>query len=216
MMHAEQLRVYFVLDPEFIRGDIEDVVAAAVRGGVTALQLRAKTLTAIETLALAQKIQAVLRGTSVLFIVNDRLDLALAVGADGVHLGPHDIPVDVARRLAPNLIIGGSAGNVERARMLETQGASYLGCGALFEARAVKPDASAPQGSELIRNITAELQIPVVGIGGITAANAASVVEAGAAGVAVVREVGQSADPEAAARELAAAVRRGLDSKKPL
>lgn len=216
MMHAEQLRVYFVLDPEFIRGDIEDVVAAAVRGGVTALQLRAKTLTATETLALAQKIQAVLRGTSVLFIVNDRLDLALAVGADGVHLGPHDIPVDVARRLAPNLIIGGSAGNVERARMLEAQGASYLGCGALFEARAVKADASAPQGPELIRHITADLKIPVVGIGGITAANAASVVEAGAAGVAVVREVGQSADPEAAARELAAAVRRGLDSKKPL
>ncbi|MEZ4461048.1 MAG: thiamine phosphate synthase [bacterium] len=208
---AQRLRVYFVVDPEIV-GDPLGVTEQAISGGVTAVQLRMKNATTREFLRVGESLRDRCNHHDVLFFVNDRLDVAMALGADGIHLGPHDLPVDVAARLAPHLIVGGSAGSVETARALERSGAHYLGCGAIYEARTVKPDASAPRGLDFVRAVAGAVSIPFVGIGGITAATAADVVRCGAAGVATVREIGASEDPAAAAEALAASVRAGLDS----
>jgi thiamine-phosphate pyrophosphorylase len=113
-------------------------------------------------------------------------------------------------------LIGGSAGSLERAIALEAEGADYLGCGAIFEARDVKPDASAPRGLDFIESVASQIDVPFVGIGGITSSLASDVIRAGASGVAVVREIGASRDPAAAARLLSEAVARGLDSRASL
>ncbi len=212
MKLAQRLRVYFVLDPRFVSGDPVEVARQAVSGGATAIQLRLKDASSHEWLMLGSQIKDVCDAGGALFVINDRVDIAVALDADGVHLGPHDMSISEALAAAPNLIIGGSAGALERARELETQGAHYLGCGAVFEARDVKTDASPPRGLDFIGSIAAEISIPFVGIGGITSDLAFDVVSAGASGVAVVREIGSSADPQAAARSLSEAVARGLDS----
>ena len=201
-------RVYVILDPRKLPGgaDLMETALLAIRGGAGVLQLRDKQSSARTLVQRAEELQDLCDGGDALFVVNDRLDVALAAGADGVHLGPEDIPVEQARRIAPELVIGGSAGTLERAKALEEQGADYLGVGAIYDAHSSKPNASSPRGPEVISELSGELDIPIVGIGGITAANAAPVTEAGAAGVAVIREVVASDDPEAAARRLRRAV----------
>ena len=208
---ADRLRVYFVVDPDIVRDPV-DVTRRAISGGVTAVQLRMKTATTREFLTLGNALRGLCRDHHVLFFINDRLDIALALEADGVHLGPNDLPVDVAVRLAPSLIVGGSAGSVEAGLALQGLGAHYLGCGAVYEARTVKPDASAPRGLAFVRAMAKAVSIPFVGIGGISAQTAADVVRCGAAGVATVREIGVSEDPQAASEALAVSVRAGLDS----
>ena len=212
MKLADRLRVYFILDPRFISGDPVEVAQQAVLGGATAIQLRLKDASSHEWLMLGSQIKDVCAATGALFVINDRVDIAVMLDADGVHLGPHDMSISAALAAAPNLIIGGSAGSLERALQLETEGAHYLGCGAVFEAREVKKDASPPRGLNFVESIATEISIPFVGIGGITSALAFEVVSAGASGVAVVREIGSAVDPEAAARLLSEAVARGLDS----
>jgi len=123
-----------------------------------------------------------------------------------VHLGPGDVPVADARRVAPDLLIGGSAGTVDRASELVEQGVDYLGSGAVYDAGPSKPDASEPRGPEAIGRVAEHVEVPVVGIGGITAENARAVVRAGADGVAVIRAVVGRDDAEGAARHLRRAV----------
>lgn len=197
-------RVYVILDPARLPAgtDLLDTAQRALRGGAGVLQLRDKQSDAGTLVERAQALQDLCDGHDALFIVNDRLDIALAAGADGVHLGPNDIPIGRARQIAPDLLIGGSAGTLERAQALAEQGADYLGVGAIFNAHPSKPDASAPRGPQVLAEITGELDIPIVGIGGITADNAAQVTRAGAAGVAVIRAVVANDDPERAARRL--------------
>ncbi len=197
-------RVYVILDPAKLPkgADLLETAQRALRGGAGVLQLRDKESNARTLVERAQALQDICDGHDALFIVNDRLDIALAAGADGVHLGPHDVPIESARQIAPELLIGGSAGTLERAQALAEQGADYLGVGAIFNAHPSKPDASAPRGPQVLAEITGELEIPIVGIGGITADNAAQVTRAGAAGVAVIRAVVASDDPEASARRL--------------
>jgi thiamine-phosphate pyrophosphorylase len=197
-------RVYVILDPDFVpQGrSLLQVATEALTAGARVLQLRDKGSTGRVLYERASTLAALCHQHGALFIVNDRLDIALASGADGVHLGPHDMPVDVARRLGPSLVIGGSAGTVERALELVEAGVDYLGVGAVFEARAVKEDASAPRGPEIITAVTRAVSVPVVGIGGITADNAAAVRAAGASGVAVIREVIASDDPARAVKIL--------------
>jgi thiamine-phosphate diphosphorylase len=205
------LRVYAIIDPAHVSGDvqIEDVARSAIRGGAGVVQLRDKTSTARELVQRARRLQQVCSEMGALFVVNDRLDVALAAGADGVHLGPEDVPVNDARRVAPDLVIGASAGDVATARRLQQAGADYLGCGAVFRAAPSKPDASEPKGTEFLEDIAREVSIPFVGIGGIHPGNARSVIEAGAAGVAVIRAICGAGDPEAAARELLEATHTG-------
>jgi thiamine-phosphate pyrophosphorylase len=208
-------RAYVILDPRFLHKerDLLETAQLALRGGAGVLQLRNKESDAQTLVEQAQALQDLCDGYDALFIVNDRVDVALAAGCDGVHLGPHDIPVERARAIAPDLVIGSSAGTAEVSKFLQGQGADYLGVGAIYDAHPSKPDASAPRGPQTVALVTSQVEIPVVGIGGITADNAAAVSAHGAAGVAVIRQVVASDDPEAATRALRQAVDRGLKSR---
>ncbi|MBH23167.1 MAG: thiamine phosphate synthase [Myxococcales bacterium] len=189
-----QLTLYAITDRP---GEgLDERVEAALRGGATTIQLRLKGATAREVFAAAREVLPRCRWHGAPLIINDRLDIALAVGADGVHLGPDDLPVVEARRLAPDgFIVGGSAGTVEAAQALERAGADYLGVGAIFDARPSKSNASAPRGLEALAEVCAGVRIPVVAIGGVTRETAPRCVQAGAAGVAVIRAVFGSDDP---------------------
>ncbi len=199
------LSVYVVLDRDFTAGrSLRDVAAAAIRGGATILQLRDKSSDIRRFYADATQLLEIARAAGVPLVINDRVDLALAVDADGVHVGEDDLPVEATRRLVgPDRFVGASAGSVEAARAAIVAGADHLGVGPVYEARATKTDAGPPVGLTLIHTIAALSAIPIVGIGGITADNAGAVITAGAAGVAVISAVGLAPDVEAATRALA-------------
>lgn len=201
--------LYAIIDPSYL-GDKEDAAQAAEQvlcGGALVVQLRDKNSTTRTMLERARAMGAVCADYGALFVVNDRLDVALASGAGGVHLGPGDLPVDDARAIAgEQLVIGASAGTVEAATELAAKGADYLGVGAVYEARASKADASPPRGPEVIRAVVDAVDIPVFGIGGIDETNAADVVAHGASGVAVIRAVLGADDRRAAARRLVDAI----------
>lgn len=199
-----------VTDRGLARGRSTVAIArAAVAGGVTCVQLREKTCGTREFIEEAQVLLAMLRPLGIPLIVNDRVDVALAVGADGVHLGQRDMPIAAARRLGPpGWLIGISAESVADAVRAEQAGADYVGASPVF-ATPTKTDHAAPLGLEGVRAIRSAVQIPLVAIGGIHAGNARVVIQAGADGLAVVSAVVAAADPRAAAadlrREIAAA-----------
>ncbi|MGD9893232.1 MAG: thiamine phosphate synthase [Dehalococcoidia bacterium] len=178
----------------------EEQARAAVEGGAGLIQLRDKTASSRRLYEAARAIREVTRAAGALLIVNDRLDIALAADADGLHVGPDDLPVSVARRLLrAGMILGASSGTVEEAIAAERDGADYLGVGAVYEARGSKADAGPPVGPTRVRAIRQVVQIPIVGIGGIKVENAAPVIEAGADGVAVITGVVAAPDIRAAA-----------------
>lgn len=179
------------------------LVPAIAETGVDGFQVRAKAVGDSTLIAFTESVVAVVRPLGGVVVVNDRVDIALAAGADGVHLGRHDLPVDVARRLAPGLLIGATCRDREQARRAATNGADYAGFGPIF-ATASKTGLPAPLGIEAVRAAAGIL--PLVGIGGIDAATARAVLEAGAAGVAVIGAIWRQRDPLAAARELVEAV----------
>jgi thiamine-phosphate diphosphorylase len=202
------LSVYVVLDRDFTAGrPLVAVAEAAIRGGATTLQLRDKSSDIHRFYADAVELQRLARAVDIPFIVNDRVDIALAIDADGVHVGEDDLPVEATRRLiGPGKFLGASAGSVEAARAAIAAGADHLGVGPVYEARATKGDAGPPLGLNLIRDIAAFSLIPIVGIGGITTENARAVIAAGASGVAVISVIGLAADVESATRNLARSV----------
>ena len=197
------LGLYVVTDSGLSRGrSTVEVVAAAIRGGADAIQLREKDATVREQLALGRELRALTREAGVLLIVNDRADLAVALDADGVHVGADDLPPDLARAIVgPARIVGCSAGSVAEAIAARDAGADYLGVGAIYPT-ATKLDAGEAVGPELIAAIKEHVALPIVGIGGIGRDNVAAVMAAGADGVAVVSAVVAADDPEAAARDL--------------
>ncbi|CEP69250.1 Aldolase-type TIM barrel [Moorella glycerini] len=185
-----------------------ELVRQALAGGATAIQLREKDLPAREQVELGREIRQLTRAAGATFIVNDRLDVALAVEADGVHIGQEDLPAKVARELlGPGKILGVSTGTVLEARQAVVDGADYLGVGSIYATRS-KEDAGEPIGLAGLKAIRAAVTVPLVAIGGINSNNAAEVIAAGADGVAVVSAVIGAPDVAAAARELLAAVRR--------
>ncbi len=206
--------VYAILDPEHVPAgmNFETLAGLVLQAGVKFVQLRDKISSTRELLARAKRLAALCQAYDAYFFVNDRVDIALASGAHGVHLGPHDLDVESARKIAPNLIIGASAGSAEQALALEAAGANYLGVGAIYEARAVKPDASAPRGLDVLRDVTAVVKIPVVGIGGITLDKVGDVIAAGARGVAVIRLISASREPGVESARLIAAVQASVGS----
>ncbi|WP_121743933.1 thiamine phosphate synthase [Natronorubrum halophilum] len=185
-----------------------EIVRAAIDGGVDVVQLREKGTDARSRYELGLELRELTLAADVDLIVNDRVDLALAIDADGVHLGQSDLPVAVARDLlGPEAIVGCSASTVEEAARGAADGADYLGVGSIYGTTSKDVDASKDGiGPERIGEIAEAVSIPVVGIGGITAENAAPVVEAGAAGVAVISEIAAAADPKAATESLATTV----------
>ena len=175
-------------------------VAAAVSGGADAVQLREKDLPAGELLELARKLRAVTQGKALL-IINDRLDVALASGADGLHLPEASLSVRDARRVAPpGLLIGKSVHGLPAATRAAEEGADYVILGTIFPT-ASKPGAETG-GLGLLSSVVSQVDAPVTAIGGIDSGNAASVMESGAHGVAVVSAILGSPDPEQSAREL--------------
>ena len=203
--------LYLVTDRALSRGRATaEIVREAVAGGASCVQLREKHGSSREFLEEAQAVQAVLRGTGVPLIINDRVDIALAIGAEGVHLGQQDLPIAAARRLGPpGWIIGISAESREDAVRAEQAGADYIGVSPVF-ATPTKTDTAAPLGLEGLRAIRAAVKIPLVAIGGIHGGNARDVIRAGADGLAVVSAIVAADSP----REAARALRREIETER--
>ncbi|MDI6893880.1 MAG: thiamine phosphate synthase [Bacillota bacterium] len=203
----KRLLLYVIVDRAFAAGrGEEEIVAAAARGGATAIQLRSKELTARQLYLTGLSLRRLTREMGLLFIVNDRVDVALAVDADGVHLGREDLPLEAARRLmGRRKIIGVSVDTVEEAERARRGGADYLGAGPVF-ATTSKCDAGPAMGPDGLRSICRAVRIPLVGIGGVNVHNARRVLEAGAAGVAVISAVVSAPDVTAAAAALRSAL----------
>ncbi len=182
---------------------LSEVVEKAIDGGVNVVQLRAPGLPAGELLSLARRLRGICAHRSLL-VVNDRLDVAVLSGADGVHLPENGLPVSAARQLLPPSIrVGRSVHSINAARQAESDGADYVVLGTIF-ASPTHPDQQ-PAGIELVSNVTRRLKIPVVAIGGITPENADACWSAGATGIAVISSILKAEDPQAAAQRLAPA-----------
>ncbi len=196
-----RLRLIVITDRDLAAPrEVADVVGAALPAGAPAVQLRDKVLPPRDLLPLARRLRADTHAAGALFFVNDRLDLALAAGADGVHLGPDDLPVAAARRIAPpGFLIGHSADDPDAARAAVAAGADYIGCGTVFPTR-TKADAGAAIGVGRVGEVARSVDVPVVAIGGVTVRNAPQVLAAGAAGCAVVSAVMGATDPARAVR----------------
>ena len=196
-------RVYVITDSHRSRGrSAREIAEAAIRGGATAVQLRMKDEPARVILDIAREIASLCRAAGVTFIVNDRVDVAMIAGADGVHIGQDDLPAaEVRALLGPRALVGVSAATVEEAVVAERAGADYLGVGAVY-ATATKWDAGAPVGLSRLGEIRQAVGLPLVGIGGITLDNAAAVIRSGASGVAVITAVTHADDMVAAVQQL--------------
>lgn len=200
------LGVYVLTSSGYVagRGHLE-VALAAVEGGANAVQLRAPELADLELFPLASEIAPACREAGVLFVLNDRIEVALGSGADGVHLGQDDLEGDPRERLGPEPLLGISVETPEQASAAEAAGADYVAV--TVWATPTKPEAR-PRGLEGLREVVAATSLPVVGIGGIHVGNATDVLDAGAEGVAVISAVGAMPDPVAATRELVDVVGR--------
>lgn len=206
------LAVYVVTSSGLVPGrGHREIARAAIVGGATAIQLRAPDLPDDQLLPLASELASICRASRVLFVVNDRLDVAVASDAGGAHVGQGDEIEGARARLGPDAVLGVSVGSPEEARVAEAAGADYLGV--TVWATPTKPEA-VPVGPRSLREVVRATAVPVVGIGGIDARNAHEVLEAGARGVAVISAVGAAEDPVAATRELAAAVRASIGVRR--
>jgi thiamine-phosphate pyrophosphorylase len=195
--------LYLVTDQGLARGrSIIDVAAAAVHGGVTCVQLREKKCSTLDFIEQAFALKDRLKSTGVPLIINDRVDVAMAVGADGVHLGQTDMPLKIAKKILGNsMIIGISAESLEDAVEAEKNGADYLGVSPIY-ATPTKTDTAPPLGLEGLQSIRNTVRLPLVGIGGLNRNNSAAVIRSGADGVAVVSAIMAAEDPAAAAGDL--------------
>ena len=202
MLDPDVLRLIAITDG--LHGDVSNLVqraCEAVEGGATCIQLRLKDVTPKELAAVAR---AMMKRVSVPIIINDRADVAIAVGVAGCHLGADDVPVTAVRKLAPaSFIIGCSVGSDDE--LAAAAGADYAGIGPIFST-STKADAGNAIGVDGFSKLASRLSIPSVGIGGITAQNARSVIEGGAVGVAVVSSIFSARDVKSAATSIARAI----------
>lgn len=204
--------LYVVLDRAAAGGrELVDILDAALAGGSRLIQLREKEWPSGRVLPVAERLRARCAAAGATFIVNDRVDLAVAVGADGVHVGQEDLPARAARPLLrPGMILGVSTHSLAQARAAQADGADYVAVGSMFPTRS-KAEFELV-GPDLLRKLRGEIRVPLIGIGGITHANVAQVIEAGADGVAVISAVCAAENPRASAERFLALIRaaRGL------
>jgi thiamine-phosphate pyrophosphorylase len=199
-------RLYAIVDPLDTGRDPVTLATALLAGGARLVQLRLKDATPRDVLAAAVAVRRLTREAGALFVVNDRPDIARAVGADGVHLGQEDLPVAATRRVVgPDCLIGVSTHDLEEARAAAAAGADYLGVGPVF-ATASKVRALAPRGLDLLRAVRASVDRPLVAIGGITPATAPSALGAGADAVAMIAALVRAPSPAAAVADALAAL----------
>lgn len=193
--------LYFITDSSLsIKGVMVDV-KCAIKAGVKIIQYREKEKSTRQMLQEANKIKTMCRKNNVLFIVNDEIDIALAAGADGVHLGNDDMPYEIARKLlGKDKIIGLTVHNLEEAMQAQEAGADYIGVSPVFETK-TKPDAGIPGGLNLIMEIKSNIKIPFVAIGGINENNIKSVLAAGAKSAAVISAIVTKSDVERECRK---------------
>ena len=192
--------------------DLRKILDGVIAGGVRLVQFREKEWPSGQCLPLLEDLRQRAKQTGIPFVVNDRLDLALAVEADGFHVGHDDLPARVARRLLPSsMFLGVSTHSLEQARQAEEDGADYIAVGSIF------PTATKPEfhlvGLDLLRTVRRQVKAPLVAVGGITPDNAAEVIEAGADGVAVISAVCGARDPAAATRLLLERIRPSLTAR---
>ena len=209
-MNPDQWQTYLVTQASLSAGrSTVEIVEAAIEGGVDAIQLREKETDAKHRYELGQQLRELTAEAGVDLIVNDRIDLARAIDADGVHLGQSDLPISVAReQLGDDAIIGASVSTVSEARLAAITGADYVGVGAIYgtTSKPEAPTADDGLGLDTLADIVQTVRIPVVAIGGITPENAAEPIAAGASSVAVISAITAADDPAEAARKLRTAV----------
>jgi thiamine-phosphate pyrophosphorylase len=198
------LRLIVITDRELAEPrSVEELVDVVLKAGARVIQLRDKTASSRTLLGQALRLRKQTRESGALLFINDRFDVALAAEADGVHLGPDDLPVEAVRTAAPpGFLIGASTDEPEIARQVEAAGADYIGCGAVFPTY-TKKDAGEIIGVEGLARVAAAVTIPVLGIGGVTLEGAHRIAEeSGAAGVAVIGAVMAAEDPASVVRQL--------------
>jgi len=214
-MKKFDLSVYLVTDRDLSLGrSTEYIIDQAIKGGATLVQLREKNISTREFYYIALNIKKLLKPLNIPLIINDRMDIALAIDADGLHIGQSDIPYEVARKiLGPNKIIGLSVENIEQARKAEELDVDYIGISPVFDTKS-KADISTPLGLDNMKKISNFTTHPMVGIGGINAENAAQVIKAGAQGIAVISAIVSQRDPLKATRNLRKIVDDAKANKK--
>jgi thiamine-phosphate diphosphorylase len=195
--------LYLVTDRNISKGRHNlSVVESAVRGGVSCVQLREKNCSTFEFIEQALLLKKFLSDQNIMLIINDNLEVAQAVGADGIHLGQKDTPLSTAKKIiGDSMIIGISAEYLNDAVRAEKEGADYIGVGPIYST-ATKTDTGAPIGLDGLIKIRKSVKIPIVAIGGVNHTNAESVIKSGADGIAVVSAIVSAKNPEKAAREL--------------
>lgn len=212
-MRRSDLALYVILDRTASRGrDLREILDGVIAGGGRLVQFREKEWTLRRCLPLLEDLRRTARRAGIGFAVNDRLDLALAVEADGLHVGQDDLPAPIARRLLPSsMFLGVSTHSLEQARRAEGDGADYIAVGSIF------PTATKPEfqlvGLDLLRAARQAVATPLVGIGGITADNAEEAIRAGADGVAVISAVCGARDPAEATSRLIERIRPSLTAR---
>jgi thiamine-phosphate pyrophosphorylase len=195
------LSLYLVTDNSKNEEKFLKTIEEAILGGVSVVQIREKTADTLDFYNLALKVKEITTKYNVPLIINDRVDVALAIDADGVHVGQSDMPCDITRKLiGENKILGVSAATVDEAKKAEKDGADYIGTGAVFPT-ATKDDAESVTKKELV-NIVNNINIPVVAIGGITIENADELKDTGIAGLSVVSAIMRADNPKKASEKL--------------
>jgi len=206
MIRQFKSSLYLVTDRQLAKKPIEVVVEEAIKGGVDCVQLREKNVDTRKFVEIAHAIKYITDRHNVPLIINDRIDVALAVQAYGVHLGQDDMPLEVARKLVPHsMIIGISVSTVNEAIEAEKGGADYIGAGSVFPT-STKDDISGIIGLEGLQEIKKAVSIPVIAIGGIQIHNAEQVIQHGADGIAVVSAIVSSENPYQASKTLKAII----------
>lgn len=215
MQRFQAVGLYLVTSQALSAGrSTVEIVRAALAGGVKLIQLREKDMPLREYVELAEKIRAMTAQAGCLLIINDRVDVALAVGADGVHLGQDDFPIPAVRRLAPDLILGASTHNVEEALRAQQDGASYINIGPIYPT-GTKVWEGEYLGLDGLRTIAAVARVPFTVMGGIKQHHFPDLVEAGARIIALVTAVTAAPDPEEATRTLICELKSGRDRARP-
>ena len=207
------LELYVIIDRRMIKGKSSiRVTREAITGGATAIQLREKEMESRDLCHLASSLKKVAKKKKALFIINDRIDIAQAVDADGVHLGQDDLSIKIARKvLGRNKIIGATVRNLSQALKAQGEGADYVSLGPIFSTK-TKKDLPPPRGLKVITQIKEKIKIPLIAIGGINRHNVAKVMRAGADGVAVVSVVVGARNVQKATQELLRRIKKAKQS----